>query len=113
MSDEFLLLIVLLLIFFVCIRNGKEGVGKWIPSRDNFTSENTGMAPVFTKREKFNDKKNDSYEEKSKKALNDQMEYFQVCRDPDEIKKITECVCEGQDTFDYAENAYGARRIGR
>ena len=50
----------------------------------------------------------ESYDQKTKVAINEVYEHFQVCNDPDEIKKITENTCEGQDTFSYATNEYGA-----
>ncbi len=47
-----------------------------------------------------------------KTSQTEQFEYFQTCGDDaDEIKKVTDCVCAGQDSFTFAENEYGAKGL--
>lgn len=108
LTDAFLIVVILVIAFMLF-----NGSGRFKSSMQCFTPESdAGVPTVFTGkgttigREKMTHEM--TYDEKANKALNEQMEYFQVCKDPDEIKRVAECVCEGQDTFDYAENAYGA-----
>jgi|SRR3989344_9332876 len=110
-QDAFFIAIIILLVFIICNDMRTRELIHLCANR--FTPESdTGVPMTFSRIGTTPDIKKENmsgnYEEIAKKALNDQMEYFQVCKDPDEIKKVAECVCDGQDTFDYAENAYGA-----
>ncbi len=40
-------------------------------------------------------------------AMAEAMEYFQVCRDPDETSKALDCLCDDDSTVSFAENPYG------
>lgn len=104
---EAFLIVIILIIIYIMVREKK----KEEKPNANTTSPNSQNEASESQKSSFTSKKSTkdmSYEDIAKKALSESHEYFQVCRDPEEVKKIAECICDGQDTFDHIENAYGA-----
>jgi len=105
--ESALLIIIVLLIVWHMYNNKKSHV---VPPRAErkqsavVPSPETPMQPAASAGESNANPESSSQTE--------QFEYFQTCgNDADEIKKVTDCVCAGQDSFTFAENEYGSKGL--
>lgn len=105
-NTEVALLAVVVVLVIVCIGNAREM--KKASDDKNKAVANAVNNKVANANVNANANANvNANATPEQEAMAETMEYFQVCRDPDETSKALDCLCDDDSTVSFAENPYG------